>query len=509
MEFLLVEYYNYPKERDTDIPLCISLQRKMMLNDGGSAQVVDSLRSLISSSSSGTTYVEARYQSRLASEVNFTNGELERIRVVENTGCGIRVLVDGCWGFTSTSNISSEVLKESVNQAISAARMLAGPKKNKVKGLIESKMITGTFRTAANNNNSDNNNLSDISIEQKVQVTKEAEKEARSNKEVKTASCTYRDMLDHKVIINSDGADIEIYDSKPEFSITAIARKASQSATAHEGVGITGGWEDLFKKKSHLEYARTASGRAAKLLDARHVSGKKTTVILDPAMVGLLSHEAIGHTVEADFVLSGSVVKDKIGSKVASDLVTLVDSGKSEIAGNACGTIIVDDEGVAAGRTAIIEKGILKSFLHNRESAMIFGTASTGNARAFQYSDEPLIRMRNTYIEPGGDKLSDMIRETKHGYIIKGARNGQADANGEFMFGAEEVYLIENGEEKELLRGASISGNAFEVLQSVDMIGNEFQYDIGTGYCGKYQPAKVDGGGPYIRCTAIIGGLQE
>jgi len=140
---------------------------------------------------------------------------------------------------------------------------------------------------------------------------------------------------------------------------------------------------------------------------------------------------------------------------------------------------------------------------------MIFDTDSTGNARAFQYNDEPLIRMRNTYIEPGKDKLDDMIKETVHGYIIKGARNGQADANGEFMFGAEEVYRIENGEVKELLRGASISGNAFEVLQSVDMVGNEFQYDIGTGYCGKYQPAKVDGGGPYIRCTATVGGLQK
>ena len=473
---------------------------KMMRNG---AQVAENLRLLISSSKSAT-YVEARYQSRVASEVNFINGELERIRVVENAGCGIRVLIDGCWGFSSTSNISNGALKDSLDQAIAAARVLARTKKNKVKGLTESKMIRGTFRTSASSDN-----LLGINIEQKVQVAKEAEKEARSNKAVKTASCTYRDMLDHKVIINSDGADIEIYDSKPEFSVTAIARKASQSVTAHEGVGVTGGWDDLFKKNSHVEYARIASARAAKLLDARHVSGKKTTVILDPAMVGLLSHEAIGHTVEADFVLSGSVVKDKIGTKVASDLVTLVDSGRSEIATNAGGTIIVDDEGVTAGRTAIIEKGMLKSFLHNRESAMVFGTASTGNARAFQYSDEPLIRMRNTYIEPGDDKLNDMIRETKDGYIVKGARNGQADANGEFMFGAEEVHLIENGEVKELLRGASISGNAFEVLQSVDMVGNEFQYDIGTGYCGKYQPAKVDGGGPYIRCTAIIGGVQE
>ena len=466
------------------------------MSDGG--HIIDSLRSLISSSR-GTSYAEARYQARLTTEVNFVNGELERIRVVENAGCGIRVLVDGCWGFSSTNDLS--LLKESLDNAVSAARVLAQTKKNKVKGLAESKMATGTFRMSSNGS------LSDVDIEQKVKVAREGEKAARSNKAVKAASCTYREMLDHKAIISSDGADVEIYDSKPEFGVSAIAKRGGQSATAHEGVGVTGGWNDLFKK-SHLEYAVTASERAAKLLEAKHVSGNRVTVILDPAMVGLLSHEAIGHTVEADFVLSGSVVKDKIGERVASDLVTLVDSGRSEIAGNAGGTIIVDDEGVAAGRTAIIEKGILKSFLHNRESAMTFGTESTGNARAFQYSDEPLIRMRNTFIEPGNDKLADMIKETKHGYVVKGARNGQADANGEFMFGAEEVYLIEKGEVRELMKGASISGNAFDVLKSVDMVGDEFQYDIGTGYCGKYQPAKVDGGGPYIRCTAVIGGLQ-
>ena len=212
--------------------------------------------------------------------------------------------------------------------------------------------------------------------------------------------------------------------------------------------------------------------------------------------------------VEADFVLSGSMVKDKIGQKVANELVTLVDSGQSNIARNAAGTIAVDDEGIMAGRTVIIENGVLKSFLHNRETALIFDTEPTGNARAFEYNDQPLIRMRNTFIEPGNDKVDDIIKETKHGYLIKGPRNGQADANGEFMFGSQEAYLIENGEIKELMKGASISGSAFDVLQSVDMVGNDFDYDIGTGYCGKFQPAKVDGGGPHLRCTAIIGGLQ-
>lgn len=465
--------------------------------------MIDSLLPLLSSSG-GASYVEARYQSRMMTDINYANGKLERIRVVENAGCGIRVLVQGCWGFSSTSEISQGALKECVAQASSAARVLAQTKKVKVMGLADSKMARGQFRLPANGK------LSDIDIEQKIKVVREAEKAARrqSPKVVKTASCTYREILDYKAIVNSDGAELEIYDSKPEFSVVAIAKKGGNSATAHEGVGITGGWNDLFGRKSHLDFAIASADRAAKLIEAKNPRGEKTTIILDPGMVGLLSHEAIGHTVEADFVLSGSVAKNKIGSRVASDLVTLVDSGRLELAGNAAGTIMVDDEGVEAGRTAIIENGILKSFLHNRESAMTFGASSTGNARAFQYSDEPLIRMRNTFIEPRSDRFEEMVKETRHGYIVRGARNGQADANGEFMFGAEEAELIENGETKELMRGASISGNAFEVLNSVDMVGNEFKYDIGTGYCGKFQPAKVDGGGPYLRCTAVVGGLQ-
>jgi TldD protein len=422
--------------------------------------------------------------------------------MVESTGCGIRVLFDGCWGFSSSSSMLKDDLKESLKQATSMAQVLARSKKNKVKGLAESKIAKGTFVAKSKGD------LAAIDIEKKIQITKDAELAARKHsKLIKTASAIYREILDHKAIVNTDGAEVEIYDSKPEFNVVAVARDGIHSVTASEGIGITGGWEDLFKKGPQ-EYAQTASEKATRLLGAKFAKGEKTTIILDPGMVGLLCHEAIGHTVEADFVLSGSVVKDKMGQKVASDLVTLVDSGRSDISENAAGTIGVDDEGVEAASTAIIENGILKSFLHNRESAFTFETASTGNARAFTYSDEPLIRMRNTYIEPRKDNLDEMVKETKHGYLIKGARNGQADANGEFMFGAQEAYLIENGEIKELMRGPSISGNAFDVLLSIDMIGDKFEYDIGTGYCGKYQPAKVDGGGPHIRCTAIIGGMQ-
>ncbi|GAI07032.1 unnamed protein product, partial [marine sediment metagenome] len=133
----------------------------------------------------------------------------------------------------------------------------------------------------------------------------------------------------------------------------------------------------------------------------------------------------------------------------------------------------------------------------------------TGNARAFEYSDEPLIRMRNTYIEPGNHELEDMILEIKKGYLLKGPMSGQADANAEFMFGVQEAYEIKNGKLGKLLRGATISGQAFEVLNSVDAVSKDFQWDLGSGYCGKKQYAKVDAGGPYLRCKLIIGGRQE
>ena len=205
---------------------------------------------------------------------------------------------------------------------------------------------------------------------------------------------------------------------------------------------------------------------------------------------------------------AGSVAAGKIGQRVASDLVTLCDSGVSEHYTGAGGTIPVDDEGVIAGRTTIIEGGKLVSYLHNRESAARYGVAPTGNARAWEYSDQPLIRMRNTYLAPGGRSIDEIIDDTKDGYLLDGPRNGQADATGEFMFGVQEAWRIRNGVKTELLRGVTLSGIAFEVLASVDAVSSDFRWDLGAGYCGKGQPAKVDAGGPYVRCRALLGGEQ-
>jgi TldD protein len=169
----------------------------------------------------------------------------------------------------------------------------------------------------------------------------------------------------------------------------------------------------------------------------------------------------------------------------------------------------VDDEGVPAATTTIIKDGVLNSYLHNRESAALYGVEPTGNARAWLYNDEPLIRMRNTYIQPGHQSLEQIIADTSDGYLVDCPLGGQADATGEFMFGAQKVVRIENGKLTQMYRGATISGQAFDVLSTVDAVSTEFRLDLGSGYCGKGQPAKVDAGGPYIRCKAVIGGIQK
>ncbi|MFQ5698869.1 MAG: metallopeptidase TldD-related protein, partial [Myxococcota bacterium] len=122
--------------------------------------------------------------------------------------------------------------------------------------------------------------------------------------------------------------------------------------------------------------------------------------------------------------------------------------------------------------------------------------------------DEPLIRMRNTYIEPGPDDLEEMIAGVADGYLLEGPQGGQADATGEFMFGVQEATRILRGQRTEKVRGVTISGIAFDVLQSVDAVSQQFAWDLGAGYCGKFQPAKVDAGGPWLRCQVVLGGRQ-
>jgi len=449
-------------------------------------------------------WTEARFHRRRSQSLQVQKGLVKQAKSNLTEGVGIRCLVDGAWGFSSTSDLSSAGLEKALKLAIECAKSLSQMKKSAVKSLPDQGLSRGEFKLEGYEA------LLQMPLERKLAAVIEAEQNVRNrSKTIQTAVCGYNEQFEDKIVITTDGARAVSQLARNEIRLSAIASENGEMAEGQHTVGRTGSWDCLFTENSILEMGESAAKLAVDLLKAPKLPGGLSTLILSPAMVGLLCHEAIGHTVEADFVLSGSVAQGKLGHTVASPLITLCDAGTVHNSPHAGGALLVDDEGVATQNTVIIKDGILNSYLHNRESAATFGVAPTGNARAWLYQDEPLIRMRNTFILPGQTQLQQIIESTENGYLVDCPLGGQADATGEFMFGAQKVMKIEKGKISRMYRGATISGQAFAVLSSVDAVSKEFHLDLGAGYCGKGQPAKVDAGGPYIRCKAMIGGVQD
>ncbi len=452
-------------------------------------------------------FLELRYHKRVANSFLAQKGRVDVASHAVSEGIGVRAFIQGAWGFAATSDVSKNGIEKAIREAETNASILAkakGRAARSLHGFDRSKLSQVDYLGDGFHE------LLDMPLQDKLaQVTRFERELARSSTRVQSARCRYSEILEEKSIVTTDGAQCSLKIAQPEISLSMITEKDGERATSHRGAGVEGGWRCLFNHPSLVNVVEETAKIGHDLLNAKHPEGGLKTVILAPSVVGLLCHEAIGHTVEADFVKSGSVAQGKIGHVVASPLVTMADSGLAPFQSFAAGSIPFDDEGVTTENTVIIDKGILSSYLHNRETAGEFGVAPTGNARAWLFNDEPIIRMRNTYLMPGESNLSTMISEIDDGYLVEGAGSGQADANGEFMFGTGYVYRIRGGKKAEILKEATLSGIAFNVLKSVDRVSKEFLWDLGTGYCGKGQAAKVDAGGPFIRCQIAVGGREE
>ncbi|MFW9806814.1 MAG: TldD/PmbA family protein [Candidatus Thorarchaeota archaeon] len=462
---------------------------------GDEERLREILRSLIDNAPQGV-HLEVRYHQRKKEDIRVDKGVLRTADSDNFAGVGIRALVDGTWGFASTSIVDKSTLSETMNDAITAAKMLSVQKSEKTT-LAPIKPIEGTF------SNLGKNPLSNHSLEERVELALSIDKLMQeSDKRIKGTVVLLEVVSNHRFILNSDGSDVEIRDTRPQFVIRPVASEGGKMMPYLTGRGITGGWE-IFQRDSLEIFTLEAAEIAVTLLDAPLAKGGKHTVVMEPSVVGIICHEAIGHTVEADLVAAGSAAKGKIGEKVASEHVTMIDSGE-ETEGS--GWLPVDDAGVQVGKTVIIEKGIMKSFLHSRSSAYDFETEPTGNERAFEYDVEPLIRMRNTYLAPGDFTHDELIEDVKFGYLLAFPGGGQADSTAEFMFGVPKAYEIVNGSVTQLVKNVTITGNAYEVLSSVDGVAKDWKLDMGAGLCGKTQFAKVDGGGAVARTKALVAG---
>jgi TldD protein len=309
-----------------------------------------------------------------------------------------------------------------------------------------------------------------------------------------------------KNLLTSDGASIYSLIPRANIYISMTVNKDGQPIELYDVLGGLGQFEDNFGDTEAMceKLDKLYEHLKAKSEGIYPEAGLKECV-LHANLAGILAHEAIGHTTEADLVLGGSVAGSYMNKQVASPLITLMDYANT-YNGEICPVpIFMDDEGTKAQDVTIIENGILREYMHNKESARHFNAIPKGNARAFQFSDEPLIRMRNTAILPGASKLEDMICSIEDGYYLMDTSNGQADTSSEFMFGVVKGYEIKNGKLGRAIKDTTISGRAFDVLKSVTMVSDDMSW-LNGGMCGKKQPITVGMGGPAIKCKINMGG---
>jgi TldD protein len=442
----------------------------------------------------GAEFVDLRIEDYVENNIVVRDTIVEESSTNITTGASIRVLYRGGLGFASTNELSYESLAKTLESALRIARALSGKTNIKLKKLpsrhdvVELKI---------------ENDPRNIPVEDKISDLMRLNQEILGREYVKTITTRYADITGKTIYVSSEERYIEQHYNYTWLYAWATGRLNDIVASARIELGTRRGYE-LFNKYPQEEIADKLTGRVERQLKAATPRGGVYPAVLAPEVVGVFTHEAFGHLAEADLTMSGSILADKIGKKIVSELVTIIDDPTIP---DAYGTFKYDDEGVEARPVTIVDKGVLRELMVDRKYAEILGVKPTGNARAEDYNVPPLIRMRTTYIKPGDMSIEELFEDIKYGYYLVSFRGGQANLDGTFQVGIQEAYEIVNGEIGRPVRNMSISGNTIETLKHVSGVGKDFEYFYGR--CGKGQTVFVSDGGPHIRVDKIlVGGMR-
>ncbi len=450
----------------------------------------------------GADFADLRVTEGEGTSVAVEDGQADRIASSKISGAGLRVLVDGSWGFAPTNTVTRRELRRCLDDALAMARAASDHVTDP--GMVaEMEPVEATVEAEAQID------PRDVSLADRVQRIFEIEQVARERDDrVVNCNASYRDGAGSLIVANTFGTFIEQEAIRCAVTLMTTAQSGNVRQFAHESEARPGGYE-IIEGIDPDEWAGSVADRALALLDAVPAPAGKFDVIIDPRVCGLLVHEAFGHNAEADAVWAGeSILAGKEGTQVCSELVTIADDPTIE---GCNGSFRYDHEGVPARRHEIIQDGVLEGYLHSLETAARMGLEPNGCARAQNHQNEPIVRMSNTFIEAGDEALEEMMAETDGGLLLKGGYWGYVfTARGQFTCNVENAWTIENGEPAQHLRNASFAGLTLEMLSRVDMVGDEVSFDLG-GMCGKGgQRMAVDAGGPYLRIRdVVVGGQQQ
>jgi TldD protein len=437
-------------------------------------------------------YVEVRIEEGESSRLLFRGKDLEDVaRTVDMGGC-VRALVNGGWGFTSFNDLSS--LEEMVDLAVRQARLASAAEGRLAPAPVSQDVVTLALKRDPRQ----------VPLAEKVRLFEEYNRIIlTSSPAIQTTQTAYGDTYRKTYFASSEGHYIEQESMHIRGVFVAMARDGTKIEQAHEVVTST---DDYGRMEGLHGKAEDVAKRAINLLSAQPVKAGEYTVILDPRLAGVFAHEAFGHLSEADHVYENPRMRDLmvLGRRFGGNHLNISDG--ANLPGRR-GSFRYDDEGVPSSVTPLIKEGVLVGRLHSRETAAKMGEQVTGNARAVNYRHQPIVRMTNTFIEPGTVSFEDMLADVKEGVYCKDTFGGETSME-MFTFSAEEAFMIRNGRLAEPLRGVLLSGNVFTTLANIDAIGNDINWENG-GNCGKGEqsPLPVGLASPHIRISkCVVGG---
>lgn len=422
------------------------------------------------------------------------NGKIEQISNNFTHGTSCRALVNGSWGF-----VSSDDSRDSIRLLEHAVKLAT---QTHTKSPRNGKGLADVGQPRLHDIPEAQKKPDDVPIEEKVEMLLEMHQRAKVA-DVTSTSVLYSESELVVEYSNSEGVEAEYSLTRTGFAVTAVASRNGIFQMGRRSKFDVCGFE-LFERYDPFELATEAGITAVELLSARVPRGGRMPVILDQELAGVFIHEAVGHAVEADHVVEGnSILSGMVGSQIAAPCVTVIDDPSM----HGYGYYPMDDEGVESAATTVIDNGVLRSYLHSRETAAILpGTGRPGHARS-QGLSRPIIRMSNTYIGNGDSDFDEMLAEMQDGIYLLGSRGGQVNpGEGVFQFNAERGYMVENGELATPLRDVSLSGHTLDILQNVVLTAGDMK--MNSGKCGKGgQAVPVCDGSPHILVSeALVGG---
>jgi len=435
-------------------------------------------------------YIEARLEESETSYIAYRGRELESIGRTTAIGGNVRALVNGGWGFVSFNNFDE--MADKVELAVSQARFVGS-------GASQLAPVEPVVDTV----HAEGKNPVTIPLAEKKQLLDEFNDIIWRTPRIQTSAISYSDGFKRVIFLNSAGSYIEQERMDITLRLVAIASDGTEVQQVGLSIGSRG---DFGLIRGIHQQVEEMARHAVELLSAPQVNGGEYTVVLDPVLAGVFVHEAFGHLSESDFVYENDRLREimVLGKQFGVPELNIVDSAATL---GLRGSYKYDDEGVPATKTYLIREGKLVGRLHSRETAAKMKEKPTGNARAISYRFPPIVRMTNTYIEPGSVSFDEMIGDIKEGIYAKNWFGGMTSME-MFTFSAGEAYMIRNGKLAEMLRPVMLTGNVFTTLHHIDAIGNDLEMNQGGG-CGKggQMPLPVSNGSPHIRIRrCLIGG---